>query len=718
MRSPRLDRFAASTAVALVLAMPCGLALADPDDPAPFENRQAIAGVPAATQGAAEGAATPSSPATPSEIEARIPMPDVADVPPITASNLDAAAPAVDTPVADTPAADTPASDTAATAAAAADAPATDTPATYAAASATSVPAPAMGEADIVRAIPVPEPAVVPPPSVKDLGKNPLGSMKAADVPVAEQLRELVVGRLDRLISGKKERTAVEAFYQGRGFAPLWIDDGRPAARMKAAVARLRAADADGLEPSDYAVPDLGKLTTAEALAEAELKLTSTVFTYARHAQAGRVAPSRISPNIDFAPQPPDPADVLAKLAAAQDAGKALDDFNPPHDGFRALKAKLAELRGRSGEADVVQIPHGKVLKPQKNPMDDARVPLLRERLHVGSDSSTEYDARVAEAVKDFQRHKGLGATGALDRPTVDALNGRTKSRDVSTIISNMERWRWLPRDLGKAYVMVNVPDFSLKTVNNGTTVFKTRIVVGKPGTPSPSFSAQIENILVNPTWHVPESIIYGEYLPALAQDPTVLSRMGLVVERTSDGRIAIRQPPGERNALGRIKFNFPNRFHVYLHDTPDKKLFEHERRAYSHGCMRVQNPAQFGEVLTSIAMPHERYSAERLARMFGGGEQWLRFKTPIPVHLTYMNAYVDEHGKLIVREDLYGYDGRVQSALRGEYQAIAERSQRVTPGAAAANTRAPRSGGRWVAQEQRRNFFPFFSFFRDNGSF
>jgi L,D-transpeptidase YcbB len=687
MRAPRLDRFAAATAVALVLAMPWGAALADPDDPTPFESRPSIGDVtgtvPSTITDLAPPAAAPTVAATPtvSDIEARIPVPEPAGVPPITAGSL-GGAPA-----------------------------ATDTPPAYAPASAASAPAPV--DAAILSAIPTPEPADVPPPSLKDVGKNPLGSMMAADLPVAEKVRDLISSRLDRLIPARKERGAVEAFYQGRGFAPLWIENGRPAARMKAAVARLKAADADGLEAGDYGTPDLNMLMSADAdaLAEAELKLVNTVFTFARHAQAGRVAPSRISPNIDFAPQAPEPADVLARLAGTQDAGKVLDGFNPPHDGFRALKAKLAELRGRSGEVDAVQIPHGKTLKVQKKPMDDSRVPLLRERLRLEGDAAnTHYDAKLADAVKEFQKQRGLGASGVLDKATVDALNGRSKSRDINAIISNMERWRWLPRDLGKAYVMVNVPDFSLKTVHNGATVFKTRIVVGKPTTPSPSFSAQIENILVNPTWHVPESIIYGEYLPALAQDPGVLSRMGLIVERNADGRIAIRQPPGERNALGRIKFNFPNRFHVYLHDTPDKKLFEHEKRAFSHGCMRVQNPAVFGEVLASIAIPHERYTAERLTRMFGTGEQTLKFKTAIPVHLTYMNAYIDEHGKLVVRDDLYGYDGRVQAALRGEYMAIAERSQRVTPGAAGARQR-----GRRVVQDQHRGFFPFFSFFRDN---
>ncbi len=232
MRTPRLDRFAASTAVALVLAMPCGLAFADPDDPAPFESRQSIADVTGATPSATVTGATPSAtatvaPPTPapaaSDIEARIPLPEPADVPPITASSLDAA-----------PAA-------------------TETPQAYASASAASTPAPAPVDAAILNAIPTPEPADVPPPSLKDVGKNPLGSMNAADLPVAEQMRELILGRLDRMIPGRKERAAVEAFYQGRGFAPLWIDNGRPGVRMKTAAARLKAADADGLEPGDYA---------------------------------------------------------------------------------------------------------------------------------------------------------------------------------------------------------------------------------------------------------------------------------------------------------------------------------------------------------------------------------------------------------------------------------------------------------------------------------
>jgi murein L,D-transpeptidase YcbB/YkuD len=354
----------------------------------------------------------------------------------------------------------------------------------------------------------------------------------------------------------------------------------------------------------------------------------------------------------------------------------------------------------------VAHIPNGPSLKKG---MTDPRVPALRERLGVHGAANNVYDQELSDAVKAFQKQKGLAVNGVLAQSTVNALNGRSRGGDIDAVISNMERWRWLPRDLGKAHVIVNVPDFTLKVVHNDAVTFRTKIVVGKPGMPSPSFSAKIETIQVNPTWHVPQSIIYNEYLPALQQDPTVLSRMGLVMERTADGSIAIRQPPGERNALGRIKFNFPNRFQVYLHDTPDKNLFSHDRRAYSHGCMRVQNPTQFGEALAAIAMPQERYTAQRLASMFGTGEQWLKFKTAIPVHLLYMNAYVDDAGKLVVREDIYGYDGRVRAALRGDsLPQIAEKSQVVRP-ERSAGVRV-RGGGRRVVQDQpQRGWFPFF---------
>jgi murein L,D-transpeptidase YcbB/YkuD len=435
---------------------------------------------------------------------------------------------------------------------------------------------------------------------------DPMASLDPADRAVAEKIRDFFAGTSDRIFANKKERAAAEAFYQSRSYAPLWLDQGVANARAISAIARLKNADADGLEVGDYKMPNFAGLGS-DALAEADLKLTQTVLTYARHVQAGRFPYTRVSRNIEL-PQPaPEPADVLNAMAATRDADKTLDAFSPQHEEYKKLKAMLAELRGASG-------------------------------------------AKKGDA-----------------------------SRQIETIIANMERWRWYARDLGTAHVVVNQPDFTLRVMHEGRQVWTTRIVIGKPSMPTPLLSETMKHITVNPTWNVPPSIVHNEYLPALAQDPTVLSRMGLRVSY-SGGGVHISQPPGPGNALGRIRFNFPNRFLVYQHDTPDKYYFAHEVRAYSHGCMRVQDPAKYAEVLLKIARPQEHWTAERITRMFGSSEQNLQLQpTPIWVHLTYQTAFVDSAGKLQMRRDVYNLDSRTLAAIksgRGGIEAPPERKR------------------------------------------
>jgi murein L,D-transpeptidase YcbB/YkuD len=202
--------------------------------------------------------------------------------------------------------------------------------------------------------------------------------------------------------------------------------------------------------------------------------------------------------------------------------------------------------------------------------------------------------------------------------------------------------------------------------MHNGAPVWTTKVVTGKPGVhATPLLTETMKFITVNPTWNVPPSIIYNEYLPALQQDPTVLERMGLRLERASDGSIHISQPPGEANALGRIRFNFPNKFLVYQHDTPDKNLFAKEERAFSHGCMRVQNPDQYAAMLLNITMPNERYTPDKIRSMYGHSEIDIKFPTPIPVNITYQTAFVDEAGKLQIRKDVYGRDATMLALLK-----------------------------------------------------
>ncbi len=500
-----------------------------------------------------------------------------------------------------------------------------------------------------------------------------------ADQPVADKLRDMIGAKSLRYFDRKAERAAVEKFYTTREYAPLWTQAGQLTASAKGVIARLKDAAAEGLNPADYPLPDFAAATSPDQLADAELKLTASMLDYARQAQSGRMHWSQVSADILYPEHPTDAAEVLATISTAKDASAALDGYNPPHKLYKELKAKLAELRGQ-GEGPVVQIADGPALAfkagTKKQPgvaVEDPRVPQLRAKLNITENADdTHYDAKVAEAVRKFQESAELKPTGVLDDRTVKAINSPKRDRQIDTVLVNMERWRWLPRQLGvaslnNAYVILNIPDYTLKVMQGGAQVWTTRVVTGKPGNhATPLLTETMKFITVNPTWNVPPSIIYNEYLPALQQDPTVLTRMGLKLDRARDGSIHISQPPGEANALGRIRFNFPNKFLVYQHDTPDKNLFARDERAFSHGCMRVQNPDQYASTLLNIALPNERYTPEKIRGMYGHSEIDLKFPTPIPVNITYQTAFVDDAGKLQIRKDVYGRDAAMLSLLKG----------------------------------------------------
>jgi murein L,D-transpeptidase YcbB/YkuD len=588
-------------------------------------------------------------------------------------------------------------------------------------------------EQQIEAAVPMPDTDLLPPLTAKDVASTPSTpstDIKAepkhdaaapaaepataaavpaatpvsatADSAVADQLRETISGKLDRIVSRKADREGVEAFYKARDYKPLWVSDGAADERTKAAIAYLAQVDSVGLDPSDYPTPDFKSAVTANALAEDELKLTAAVLTYARQAQTGRIHFSRVGADIEFKLVAPEPAEVLAKLADANDTSKALDSYNPPQPEFAALKAKLAELRKgaltpkaeEEKKPDLVHVGEGKILRPG---MKDARVVALRKRLNIAGDKdSPRYDDAVRDAVKTFQTEADIDVDGNLGSNTVRALNGEKKvargpsANPTDTIIVNMERWRWLPRDVGNPHVIVNVPDYTLTLYNNDKVYWHTKIVAGKPGKATPMVSAEMKFITVNPTWNVPPSIIENEYLPALQQDPDALDRIGLKLTQDADGTVHISQPPGAGNALGRIRFNFPNKFLVYQHDTPDKYLFAKDKRAYSHGCMRVQNPLTYGEKLLSLVLPSEHYTEARLEKMFGGSEININFPKNIWVHLTYQTAFVDEDGKLQLREDVYGRDARMIAILKGSERKVADIAIERRPDSSSKPVRMP----------------------------
>ena len=455
-----------------------------------------------------------------------------------------------------------------------------------------------------------------------------------------------------------RERQAIVEVYATRDFAPLWLDaDGRPTAAAHGILQTLGTAEADALDPAAYPVAEMAAAPSAAV--RFDVTLTAAAFAYARDARGGRLDPTRLSNLITPELSIPTAADVVAKLQAAPDAAAALAAWQPQHDGYKALRAKLAEMRENTAAVRGPDpIPDGPVLRTG---MSDPRVPALRKRLGLLDAESTLFDEQVSDAVADFQRARRLRASGRLDRATLDALVGGRASAPfgAADIVANMERWRWLPPELGQRHIIVNLPEYTLRLVEDGQVVHRTRVIVGKPETQTPVFSHAMEHVIVNPYWHIPPSILKKEILPKLAEDPDYAAKHGYEVIRRGNS-ISVRQPPGERNALGFIKFMFPNQHSVYLHDTPSRNLFANAKRAYSHGCVRVEQPFRLAE----FVLGDQGFTEERMRRMIGTGERMIKLRTQLPVHLTYFTAFVDETGRLQRLDDIYGHDGKVKTAL------------------------------------------------------
>ncbi len=455
-------------------------------------------------------------------------------------------------------------------------------------------------------------------------------------------------------------RVEIAAFYQARQNAPLWVDGTHFSAAARSALSRIDRAGEDGLTLRAYPVPVL-RDASASQMAAAELALSEAVVAYAQQAGGARVDPLQINRLITAKRSVAPVSDILPAVAGASDAGAALRAFNPPQPGYAALRRKLAELRQATPMART-GIPLGPTLKLG---MRDARVPLVRSRFGIdarSSDSADDlvYDTKVAGAVAEFQRANGLPVSGVLTPRTIAMLSGGNPARLENELVANMERWRWVPRDLGNDHVIVNVPDFSLDLVQAGLVTDHTRVVVGKPDHQTPIFSDAMRFIIVNPYWNVPLSIIKKEMLPKLAEDPNYFADHGYeVVER--DGMTYVRQPPGEDNALGRIKFMFPNQHSVYLHDTNARALFGKDKRAFSHGCVRVDQPFKLA---AAVLGPSRGWTEKRVQKLVGGGERTINLPAPLPIHIVYFTAYVDDHGTLQLRDDLYGYSQKVKLAL------------------------------------------------------
>ncbi len=658
-----------------VPAVTTPVAKAEPD-PAPA--------APAVSATTPEPASAPTVAATPvaPETTGAKPAPVTAAVEPAKpAPAPEAAQPAAQTDPVSAPAPAVTASVTpsAPVAPAAAPAPVQAAPAPAVAAKPTPAPAPVVASAPVE--VEKPTPAAPAPVVVTQTPALAIEAVSAALKTAIEQ-QFVPTPTEDKKLSSEERKTyaAIVSFYTARSFAPLWVDAKGFDAAAQSALERLDRAHEDGLNDADYHVASLKGGETPEMLAAAEIRLTQATLKYARQAEAGRFYPGRLSDLVTPKLTIPDPETVLKTLAAASDVSAALEAYNPQHEGYKRLKAALAHMEGARAPVAQIRLPGGPLIRPGEK---DTRVAMLRERLGVSgamtADDANLYDPNLVEAVKSFQRTRGLKPSGIIGQQTIEAFNSgpANAAPTAADIIANMERWRWLPRELGGEYVMVNVPDFSLTVVRDGVVTHKARAIVGRVANPTPIFSETMTHIIVNPYWNVPYSIVKKEYLgkaqetrgEALARGNFEVEVGNRVVDPTTvdwstvnASQVHLRQRPGAGNALGNIKFMFPNQHSVYIHDTSSRGLFVQDYRSLSHGCVRVQDPFGFADAL--LAGEPTGLNGAKLKAMIGGSEKVLWLKRPIPVHIAYFTTFVDDAGKLQSRPDLYGLNGKTKQIL------------------------------------------------------
>ncbi len=488
-------------------------------------------------------------------------------------------------------------------------------------------------------------------------------------------------GRLQAGGEALVEPRLVMALYERAGFRPLWIGGGTTASLMEW-IGRSRR---EGLNPADYHHAALSR-TDLDAV-DRELLLTDALATLALHFSAGKADPARLFKVWNYRPHLADTLTVDTLLSAIRSGGiDALLTRLLPEGVYPALRAALARYREIEERGGWPTVPPGPSLRPG---MRDPRVALLRRRLAIAGDwegdagtAAEVFDPALAEAVRRFQRRHLLEDDGIVGRRTLAALNVPV-SRRIQQLRVNLERLRWLYHSLPEEFLGVDLAGFQLHLRKGGRSLWSSPIQVGKPYWQTPVFRDLVTYIDINPTWTVPRSILRRELAPRLLEDP-----LGFLARRDMelllpDGRVVdpatvdwaaitprnfpfiLRQRPGPNNALGRIKFMFPNPYHVYLHDTPSKALFRRPRRAFSHGCIRVARPLELAEILLAPNGP--QWNGARIQALIDSGRtRTVVLKRPMPILIVYLTAAPDSQntGGVQFRPDLYRRDPRVLRAL------------------------------------------------------
>ena len=525
--------------------------------------------------------------------------------------------------------------------------------------------------------------------------------------PLADAIRnrvEAAAGLPDRLaIRDERIQTAasVSVFYERRAYEPAWVTPEGLTANARRLVDALAAADADGLQPADYHVSELrAAIEQLDArvaspatgrLVDVELLLTDGFLLFGTHLLIGRVDAASLHSNWRAERRQRDLVESLDRAVREGNPREVLHELRPPQPEYGRLMQALAVYREIAAAGGWPSVPEGGRLAPGD---ESDRVPALRARLAAVPeavagrddlpelyDAGTSYDEALVEAVEAFQRRHGLEADGVVGPATLAALNA-SPVRRVRQLTLNMERWRWLPQDLGDRHVLVNAADFRLDAVADGEVELTMRAIVGRQYRQTPVFSDRITYIVFSPFWHVPHSLAVQDHLPIQKRDPDYFRRLGFRLFRgwgvdaaeVSPASIdwsavtaksfgyRLRQDPGPQNFLGRAKFMFPNPYNVYLHDTPARDLFRKHVRNFSSGCIRLEDSRSLALWLLSgdSAWPDGRIDRA----MRADSEETAFLTRPVPVHLLYWTAFVSDDGIVHFRPDIYERDGRLADAL------------------------------------------------------
>ncbi|MDX5593714.1 L,D-transpeptidase family protein [Pseudovibrio sp. SPO723] len=530
------------------------------------------------------------------------------------------------------------------------------------------------------------EPPSKQPAEVENQREEPKAEPIAARKPFSSSVFRSFLKSSKKFEESKREQ--LEDFYSDHRYKPQWTEASGLSAAGKELLSAVRNASSHGLRAEDYLphsyVAPTNSFAGWPAQEQVELDLTLAYLQFAGDLAAGAVKPSRTGDDIYLQPTRPSNEDLFERLEKASSISALLHALQPQDPSYALLQKELKRYRDLAKTKKLVRVPSGPTLRAGDA---DSRVETIKQRLaqegyYTGSlaTQDRQYDGDVVEAVKAFQRANGLAADGVVGRNTLAVMNTSIDDR-VRQIEANLERLRWYDYQASGRFVDVNIASQMLRIVENGRTVHSTRVVVGKPKYKTPIFSHRISYAEVNPTWTIPRSIALKTYLPRLQKDPVAVMRQGIRVfhgNREIDPRsiiwstvqprffnFTLQQRPGANNALGGVKYMFPNRHAIYLHDTPSKHLFSRSSRALSHGCIRVEDPFAFGEKLFS----KDGWTQDRFAQLRQRTQdpQRINLSQKVPVHLRYFTAFIGEDGKVQFRHDIYGHDKGLIKALSAQ---------------------------------------------------